>query len=156
MIKDTVIVAGLLALCAAAVIYVDAQAQVEGCLYENELWGSEDGTKFYFCLPGTNTAIEQSCAPNTFFVKNDTVSGCIPATSMDPNCVNLEPVGSCVGDNLNQPQPSSDPTKYYLCTSENATPLQLQCPDNKAFVKQDGYLGCFEWSTWRDIRDCPS
>lgn len=120
------------------------------------MWGSQDGTKFYFCLPGTDMAIEQNCPVNTFFVKNATVCGCLPLDRVDSNCIYLdstEPV--CTGNALRQPQASSDPTKYYFCPGEGATPITMSCAEGKAFVEQDGYLGCLDWSLWRDVRDCP-
>ncbi|XP_011195451.2 uncharacterized protein LOC105220700 [Zeugodacus cucurbitae] len=124
------------------------------CKYQDELWGAEDGTTFYFCEKDTNSAVLQTCPEETFFVRNATLTGCIPNALMDPNCVSTIEVGPCSGINLKQPQSSSEPTKFYLCTSEGATPLLLDCPEGKAFVKQDGYLGCFDWTEWRAIRNC--
>ena len=154
MVKAALLLAALLTLSPALVLSFN---QVEGCRYKDGMWGSEDGTKFYFCLPGTDTAIEQSCRKNTFFVNNAKVTGCIPLKMVDPNCVyqsDVEPQ-PCKGVNLIQPQPSSVPTNYYVCVAEGATPVKLTCPAGKAFVKQDGYLGCFEWKQWRKIRNCP-
>ncbi|XP_036325343.1 uncharacterized protein LOC118738513 [Rhagoletis pomonella] len=147
----------LLALTTAAIVPLDDSDADESvaCKYTDEVWGAEDGTKFYFCLPDNNTAILQSCPDNTFFVRNATVTGCIPNSLMDPNCVTDVEVGACSGEDLKQPQPcSSNPNKFYLCTSEGAEPVLLNCPDGKAFVKQDGYLGCFDWSRWRELRQC--
>ncbi|XP_014098371.3 uncharacterized protein [Bactrocera oleae] len=124
------------------------------CLYQDELWGTVDGTKFYFCDKDTNTSIIQDCPDETFFVRNETLTGCIPVALMDPNCIYNIEVGNCTGINVQQPQASSDPTKFYLCTSEGATPLLLPCADGKAFVKQNGYLGCFDWTEWRALRNC--
>ncbi|XP_053952128.1 uncharacterized protein LOC128859283 [Anastrepha ludens] len=150
------LLACLFCLTTAAIIPLN-DAEVEAttdCLYEDELWGTEDGTKFYYCLPDNSSAIIQSCPANTFFVRNETVTGCIPLSLMSSNCVYNATVGSCTGENLKQPQPNLAPNKFYLCTSEGATPLALSCADGKAFVKQDGYLGCFDWSVWRQLRQC--
>ncbi|XP_023290974.2 uncharacterized protein LOC111674563 [Lucilia cuprina] len=154
MIKVTLLLGAILVLCTAAVIKTAEERNlVEGCESEDELWGSEDGTKFYFCI-GDNMAIEQSCEPDTFFVKNATVSGCVPLDEVADSCVyHVEPE-PCEGINLLQPQPHTDPTMFYLCTESGADPVALPCPDNNAFAKQDGYLGCFDWAMWRKIRGC--
>lgn len=144
----------ILVLCTAAVIKTSEKHNlVEGCKSETELWGSADGTKFYFCI-GDNMAIEQSCDPDTFFVKNATVSGCVPLDEVADNCIyHIEPQ-PCEGINIMQPQPHPDPSKYYMCPSAGAVLVVLPCPNDKAFVKQNGYLGCFEWTMWRTIRGC--
>lgn len=144
----------LLVLSTAAVLKVHERNLIEGCLSETELWGSADGTKFYFCLGG-DVALEQSCDSGTFFVKNATVSGCVPIDLVSDNCIYHTEPPSCTGESVTQPQPHQDPTKFYLCPATGAEPLVLTCLDNKAFVNQDGYLGCFEWSQWRGIRGCP-
>ncbi|KAM7360142.1 uncharacterized protein ACRADG_003600 [Cochliomyia hominivorax] len=154
MIKVTLILGAILVLCSAAVIKtVDNSNIVEGCVSETEIWGSEDGTKFYFCI-GDNQALEQTCEPGTFFVKNATVSGCVPVGEVADNCIYHVKVEPCEGENVVMPQVHPEPTKYYLCLNEGAEPLALTCPQNKAFLKQDGYLGCFEWKKWRSVRGC--
>lgn len=142
-------------LCSAAVINVKDERGnlVKGCKSESELWGSADGTKFYFCI-GDDMAIEQSCDPGTFFVKNATVSGCVPLDEVDDNCVYHVEAPVCEGEALKRPRPHEDPTLFYLCTAEGAEPAVLSCFDEQAFVDQNGYLGCFDWSIWRKIREC--
>ncbi|XP_061396473.1 uncharacterized protein LOC133332108 [Musca vetustissima] len=154
MIKVTLLLGSLLVLtAAAAVVKINERNVVQGCKSENELWGSDDGTKFYFCL-GDNMALEQDCDPGTFFVKNATVSGCVPVDLVDDKCIYHTEPPSCIGESVTQPQPHEDPTKFYLCPASGAEPLVLSCTDNKAFVSQDGYLGCFDWTQWRQIRGC--
>lgn len=140
-------------LCSAAVIQTSDSGVIEGCESETQLWGSPDGTKFRFCI-GDDIALELPCDPNTFFVKNATVCGCIPLDQVADDCVYHVSAPTCEGQNLKQPQPHQDPTKYWLCPSSGAKPVELSCPANKAFVNQNGYLGCFEWTQWRSIRGC--
>ncbi|CAD6994207.1 uncharacterized protein LOC101460500 [Ceratitis capitata] len=150
MIKVAILLACLVGLTVAQTTLSDESV----CKYEDELWGADDGLKFYFCDSETKTPVLQDCPDSTFFVRNETLTGCIPFSLMDPNCVYTVAVGSCTGNNLKQPQPSSDPSKFYLCTAEGATPLLLPCTSGKAFVKQNGYLGCFDWADWRKLRNC--
>ncbi|XP_075149022.1 uncharacterized protein LOC142222657 [Haematobia irritans] len=153
MVKDSLLFASILVLAAAVVIHIHAQSIIEGCVSETELWGSVDGTKFYFCL-GDNMALEQSCDPGTFFVKNTTVAGCVPVADVDDKCIYHDGPPTCTGESLYQPQPHEMPNNFYLCTMNGAEPQVMKCPDEKAFVNQNGYLGCFDWSNWREIRGC--
>ncbi|XP_017052394.1 uncharacterized protein LOC108095730 [Drosophila ficusphila] len=150
MLKALVIFFGLLALCnAASSGYASNVTTV--CQSQDELWGSEDLRKFYFCLD--NEVIADECDPGTYFVNNATICGCLPSSMMKPSCVNLDAtVPDCTGNSKLQPHAASDVASFYLCTNDG--PLQLSCPDGKAFVDQDGYLGCFEWTQWRQLRDC--
>ncbi|XP_067630595.1 uncharacterized protein [Eurosta solidaginis] len=156
MNKVALLLSCLVVIATAAIIPLNGSsaANTTICKYQDQLWGSEDGTRFYFCLTINNTAIEQKCPEETFFVRNATLTGCVPNDMMNPNCVNNVVVGDCTGLNLQQPQPSTDPDKFYLCPSEGATPLLLSCAAGKGFIKQDGYLGCFNWTQWRVLRQC--
>ncbi|XP_034661288.1 uncharacterized protein LOC117896867 [Drosophila subobscura] len=121
------------------------------CKYEDELWGGEDIRKFYFCIDGQ--VIEDWCDKDCYFVNNATFSGCLQANLLNPQCVNLDAAEpDCKGLSAWQPQPSASPNNFYLCTSEGAK--ELSCEQDKAFVNQDGYLGCFTWTTWRMLRNC--
>ncbi|XP_013108336.1 uncharacterized protein LOC106087739 [Stomoxys calcitrans] len=152
-IQGTFLLAIIAVVAATVLLQVQAQNLVQGCKYENELWPSDDGTKFYLCV-GDDLALEQSCEPNTFFVKNSTVAGCVPLSEVDGNCIYHVGPPTCTGISLSQPQPHELPTNFYLCPVSGGEPLVMTCPDQKAFVNQDGYLGCFTWPSWREIRGC--
>lgn len=125
----------------------------EVCLYQSQTWGVPNVGKFNFCVDGKPKLTE--CNENSYYVRNETLNGCVPAAKMDPNCVNLDVnVGDCTGINLKQPQPSDTLTNFYLCTAENQDPVELTCLDDKAFLKEKGYLGCFDWTFWRELREC--
>lgn len=141
---------GILTLGYAASVGTASDAS-EVCQSQDELWGGEDIRKFYFCLDGK--VIADECDSGYYFVNNATISGCLPSDLMKPSCVNLDTkVPDCTGTSKLQPQAADDVASFYLCTSEGAT--LLPCPDGKAFVSQDGYLGCFAWSEWRSLRNC--
>ncbi|XP_030573348.1 uncharacterized protein LOC115771674 [Drosophila novamexicana] len=154
---------GLLALSSATNLYTEAEESTsdptdtttapEVCLYERQPWATVNPSQYYICVD--NKPKITNCNEGYYFVKNATLSGCIPAKKMDPNCVNLDvTVGPCTGINLKQPQASQVLTNFWLCTEENAAPVELTCLDDKAFVKQEGYLGCFDWALWRALRGC--
>uniref|UniRef100_A0A6P4EQZ9 Uncharacterized protein LOC108043301 n=2 Tax=Drosophila rhopaloa TaxID=1041015 RepID=A0A6P4EQZ9_DRORH len=150
MLKALVIFFGLLALSHAASVGTASNA-TEVCQSEDELWGGEDIRKFYFCLDGK--VITDECDSGSYFVNNATVCGCLTSDLMKPSCVNMDiKVPDCTGASKMQPQACDDVASFYLCTSEGAK--ELPCPDGKAFVDQDGYLGCFDWSEWRSLRNC--
>ncbi|KAH8417775.1 hypothetical protein KR222_005749, partial [Zaprionus bogoriensis] len=123
------------------------------CHFETQTWGIPNVNDFGFCLNGR--ARYTQCNENHYYVDNEEMSGCIPVESMDPNCVNSDvTVGACTGINLKQPQESEVLTNFWLCTAENAEPIELSCLDDKAFLNKDGYLGCFDWTWWRELRGC--
>ncbi|EDV90630.1 GH14073 [Drosophila grimshawi] len=123
------------------------------CLYQSMTWAAEDLRKYYWCL--NDKPRLSTCKEDYYYVNNATVSGCIPAAKMNPACVNLDiAVGPCEGINLKQPQASYILTNFWLCTEAGAEPVELTCVEDKAFIKQDGYLGCFDWATWRSLRSC--
>ncbi|KAH8381822.1 hypothetical protein KR009_000447 [Drosophila setifemur] len=149
--KAFLICVGLLALIYAASLGDAADPATEVCQSEDELWGGEDIHRFYFCLDGQ--VMSDECDPGTYFVDNSTVSGCVPSDMMNPTCVNLDvKVPDCTGANKMQPQAADEVTNFYLCTSEG--PKELSCEDGHAFVDSDGYLGCFNWTQWRNLRNC--
>lgn len=142
---------GILALAIAASLGTIASDATTVCQSEDELWGGEDIRKFYFCLDGV--VIEDECEEGHYFVNNATVSGCLPADLMNPSCVNKvtkEP--ACTDGTQFQPQPCSNLTNFYLCTSEGVQ--ELPCARGKAFVDAGGYLGCLSWTQWRSLRNC--
>ncbi|EDW16581.2 uncharacterized protein Dmoj_GI10606 [Drosophila mojavensis] len=145
-------------LSCAASLYLDEVSTTTvpaTCLFEDEMWGDEDIRKFYFCFD--NVPILSECEEGYYFVKNATDSGCLPAKLMNPACVNLDvTVGPCTGNNLLQPQVSEVLTNFWLCREEGAAPVELTCPEDQVFIKQDGYLGCFDWQTYRSVRGCPA
>ncbi|XP_017079644.1 uncharacterized protein LOC108113562 [Drosophila eugracilis] len=150
MLKALLIFFGLLALTSAASVGT-ASNVTEVCQSEDELWGGEDIRKFYFCL--NDKVIADECDSGYYFVNNATICGCLPAAQMNPSCVNLDAAKpDCTGISKTQPQPSADVASFYLCANDTAT--ELACPDGKAFVNQDGYLGCFVWTQWRSLRNC--
>ncbi|XP_034486955.1 uncharacterized protein LOC117791342 [Drosophila innubila] len=123
------------------------------CLYPTRAWGVPDLREFAFCKDGVAQVTQ--CNEDEYYVSNDLVSGCLPADKMDPQCVNLDiTVGPCTGKNLLQPQPSETLTNFWFCEKEGAEPVECTCEQNKAFLKQGGYLGCFEWPEWRKLRGC--
>ncbi|XP_022212613.2 uncharacterized protein LOC111067671 [Drosophila obscura] len=146
MQKTLLIFLGVLAVCWSASV-VEQQA----CQSQDELWGGEDIRKFYFCI--NDQVIEDECDTGYYFVNNATYSGCLPAKLLNPQCVNLDAVEpDCKGLSAEQPQPCDTLTNFYLCTADGVT--KMSCADNKAFVNQDGYLGCFPWAEWRLLRNC--
>ncbi|EDW27990.1 GL27267 [Drosophila persimilis] len=141
---------GLLGVCWSASL-VGTTGDQEACLYEDEIWGGEDIRKFYFCISGE--VYEDTCDTDYYFVRNATYSGCLPAALMNPQCVNLDAVEpDCEGISAEQPQPTDLLNQYYLCTDDGVK--QLSCGEDKAFINQDGYLGCFPWTQWRTLRNC--
>ncbi|KAH8294877.1 hypothetical protein KR018_003803, partial [Drosophila ironensis] len=154
MISALLIFIGLLALVLAnaASLGGSEDPTTLECQSEDELWGSPDLRKYYFCYEGKT--VEVPCDDGAYFVKNETVYGCVQADLMNPACVNLnakEP--DCTGVSKKQPQACDDLSKFYLCTDDGVA--TLSCDEGKAFVDQDGYLGCFAWSQWRQLRNCP-
>ncbi|KAI8046739.1 uncharacterized protein LOC128256941 [Drosophila gunungcola] len=150
MLKALVIFFGLLALSHAASVGTASNA-TEVCQSEDEMWGGEDIRKFYFCLDGK--VITDECDDGYYYVNNATISGCLPSEMMQASCVNLDiKVPDCSEASKMRPQACDDVASFYLCTSEGAK--KLPCPEGKAFIDQDGYLGCFKWSVWRSLRNC--
>ncbi|KAH8375941.1 hypothetical protein KR200_010312, partial [Drosophila serrata] len=142
---------GLLALVFAASLGTTGSDVTTVCQSEDELWGSEDIRKFYFCLDGD--VIADQCDEGYYFVNNATVSGCLREDLMNPSCVNsVAKVPTCTDGTQYQPQRAANLTNFYVCTSEGV--LELPCAENKAFVDVGGYLGCFPWSQWRSLRNC--
>ncbi|KAL7728770.1 hypothetical protein ACLKA6_004134 [Drosophila palustris] len=123
------------------------------CVYATQAWGVPNVRQLAFCLDGQERVTE--CNEDEYFVSNDKISGCVPADIISPNCVNLDvTVGPCTGSNLKQPQISESLTGFWFCEEEGAAPVELSCGTGKAFLKQDGYMGCFEWTQWRELRGC--
>ncbi|KAM8706237.1 hypothetical protein ACLKA7_010503 [Drosophila subpalustris] len=123
------------------------------CVYATQAWGVPDVRQLAFCLDGQERLTE--CNEDEYFVSNDEISGCVPADIISPNCVNLDvTVGPCTGINLKQLQISESLTGFWFCEEEGAAPVELFCENGKAFLKQDGYMGCFEWTQWRKLRGC--
>ncbi|XP_023174610.1 uncharacterized protein LOC111601968 [Drosophila hydei] len=156
MLKVILTFVVLLALSSAASLDSDEDSTTivpDTCLNEDELWATDNLHAYYFCWDGVPILTE--CNEGYYFVRNATDSGCIPAKLMNPNCVNLDiTVGPCTGINLLQPQTSQNLNNFWLCTEEGADPVELTCVDDLVFVKQDGYLGCFDWQTFRSVRGC--
>lgn len=150
----TLYVGAILVLTNAAVLRTTEDPNIkEGCLSETELWGSPDGKKFYFCL-GNNKSYEDNCPPDTFFVNNATISGCIPFDLVADNCISHSVAPPCNGTSLHQPQPHIDPSKFYYCIAKGVEAQVGNCPNGKAFINENGWLGCLEWTLWRKQRGC--
>ncbi|KAH8381496.1 hypothetical protein KR093_006868, partial [Drosophila rubida] len=128
-------------------------AAPEPCVYASQTWGTSTLNAFKFCVDGVT--LSSTCIANHYYVSNSTISGCVPAAQMDPQCIDVTlkpPV--CTGNNLRQMQRSSVITQFYICESENAEPTVINCPDGKIFANNNGWLGCFEWEQWRIASGC--